>query len=43
MSKIIELSALELRDAIATGEVSATEATRSYLDAIESLNPKICA
>ena len=43
MSKIIELSALELRDAIATGEVSATEATRSYLEAIESLNPRICA
>lgn len=43
MSGIIELSALELRDAIAAGEVSAIEATRSYLDAIESLDPKICA
>ncbi len=43
MSDILNLSALGLRDAIAAGEVSAAEATRDYLDAIEAMDKKVCA
>ena len=43
MSDIIDLSALELRDAIAAGSVSATEATSAYLAAIEKTEPTISA
>ncbi|MCK4625775.1 MAG: Asp-tRNA(Asn)/Glu-tRNA(Gln) amidotransferase subunit GatA [Phycisphaerae bacterium] len=43
MSGVIDLSALELRDAITAGEVSATDATRAYLDAIETMDKKLCA
>ena len=40
---MLELTALELRDAIASGGVSATEAARAYLDAIDRLEPAIAA
>ena len=43
MSEITELSALELRDALQAGKVSASEATRAYLDNIESFDSKINA
>ncbi len=43
MSGVIDLSALELRDAIAAGEVSAADATRAYLDAIETMDKQILA
>ncbi len=43
MSGVIDLSAVELRDAVAAGEVSAAEATNAYLDAIEAMDKKVCA
>jgi len=43
VSGVRDLSAVELRDAIAAGDVSAVEATRAYLDAIETLDSQIGA
>ena len=43
MSDILNLSAVELRDAIAAGEVSARQATEAYLAAIEATDPQIGA
>ncbi|HUT57994.1 MAG TPA: Asp-tRNA(Asn)/Glu-tRNA(Gln) amidotransferase subunit GatA [Phycisphaerae bacterium] len=43
MSDIPDMSALELRDAIAAGKVGAAEATRSYLQAIEKHEPAVAA
>ena len=40
---VTELSALELRDAIAGGEASAEEATRAYLAAVERREPAVAA
>ena len=40
---ITALSAVELRDAIAGGEVSSEEATRAYLEAIEKREPVVAA
>jgi len=38
-----DLSAVQLRDAIAAGDVSAVEAARAYLDAVEALDGKLRA
>ena len=43
MSGLRELSAAGLRDAIVAGDVSAVEATRAYLDAIESVDGELSA
>jgi len=43
MSSILDLTAVELRDALAAGDVSAVEATKAYLDAIERVEPHIGA
>ncbi len=43
MTEILDLTALELRDAMAAGEVSSAEATVAYLDAIERVEPRIGA
>jgi len=43
VSDIPDMSALELRDAIAAGKVGAAEATRSYLQAIEKHEPAVAA
>lgn len=43
MTSILDLSAVELRDAIACGELSAVEAARAYLDAIERTEPRVQA
>ena len=43
MSGVADLSALELRDAIAAGTVSATEAVEAYLDAISKREPAVQA
>ena len=43
MSEITDLSAVELRDAIASGDLSAVEATNAYLAAIEKQEPRIAA
>ena len=43
MNDIRELSAIELRDAVATGDLSAVEAARAYLDAIASEDERIGA
>ena len=43
MSDLLELTALELRDAIAAGEVSSAAAVAAYLDAIDRLDPRIGA
>ena len=43
MTDILDLSALELRDAIAAGECSAQEAARAYLEAIRLREPELCA
>jgi len=43
VSDLLELSALELRDAIAAGKVSAVEATGAYLEAIEKVEPRVAA
>ena len=43
MSEITDLSAVELRDAIAAGRVSAVEAAEAYLAAIDRIEPAIAA
>ncbi len=43
MSEITDLSAVELRDAIASGDLLAVEATNAYLAAIEKQEPRIAA
>ncbi len=43
MNEVLELSATALRGAVAAGEVSAVEAARAYLDAVEALDGRICA
>ncbi len=43
MADILDLSALELRDAIAAGETSSVEATEAYLDEIESTDGRLGA
>ena len=43
MSDLLELTALELRDAIASGQVSAGETTRAYLAAIDRIDETIGA
>jgi len=43
MSDILDLTAVELRDAIAAATVSAVEATQAYLDAIQRVEPEIGA
>ena len=43
MSDLTHLSALELRNAIAAGETSATQATQAYLDAIAAREPQLSA
>ncbi len=43
MNDLTHLTALELRDAIAAGKVSAVEAARAYLDAIGKFEPRLQA
>ena len=43
MSEITDFSAVELRDAIAAGRVSAVEAAEAYLAAIDRLEPAVAA
>ncbi len=43
MSSPIDMTATQLRDAIAAGDVSAEEAARAYLDAIERRDPAVAA
>ncbi len=43
MSEILELSALELRDRIASGELAAEQACRAYLEVIEQTESKVAA
>ena len=43
MSSLIDMTALELRDAIASGAVGSEEATKAYLDAIQSRDGAIKA
>jgi len=43
VSSIVELSAVELATAIATGEVSAVDALEAYLEAIERIEPQVDA
>jgi len=43
VNDILQLSALELRKAIAAGETTSREATQAYLDAITALEPKVAA
>ncbi len=43
MSEILQLSALELRQAIAAGRLSAEQATEAYLARIEQTEPQIAA
>ena len=43
MSDILDLTAVELRDAIAAATVSAVEATQAYLDSIQRVEPQIGA
>ena len=43
MSSIVELSAVQLAGAIASGDVSATEALEAYLAAIEKTEPQVGA
>jgi len=43
VSRPTDLSALELRDAIAAGQISAAEAVGAYLEAIEQREPAIAA
>jgi len=43
VNELLELSALELRERIAVGDVSAEQAVRAYLDAIEATEPRIAA
>lgn len=43
MSEVTNLSAIEIRDAIAAGRLTAVEATQAYLDAIACNEPKVAA
>ena len=43
MNAILKLSALEMRNAIARGALSAAQATQAYLDAIETFDPRVNA
>jgi aspartyl-tRNA(Asn)/glutamyl-tRNA(Gln) amidotransferase subunit A len=43
VSSIVELSAVELSNRIASGEVSASEAVEAYLEAIEKIEPQVNA
>jgi aspartyl-tRNA(Asn)/glutamyl-tRNA(Gln) amidotransferase subunit A len=43
VSSIVELSAVQLAEAIASGEVSAVQATEAYLDQIEKIQPQVDA
>ena len=43
MSSLTELTAIELADRIAAGDVSAEQATRAYLDAIDDREPTVQA
>ncbi|HET6240771.1 MAG TPA: amidase, partial [Arthrobacter sp.] len=43
MADIHELSAVELRDALRTGELSARQATAHFLDRIGDVNPRLGA
>ena len=41
MSSIVELSAVQLAEAIASGEVSSADAVEAYLQAIEKIEPQV--
>src|ERR1017187_9005136 len=43
MNDLTHLAALELRDSIAAGKVSAVEAAQAYLDAIGKFEPRLQA
>ncbi len=43
MSDILELSVIELRDAIASGDLTSEEATNRYLETIEKIEPQVRA
>ncbi|MDP6634326.1 MAG: Asp-tRNA(Asn)/Glu-tRNA(Gln) amidotransferase subunit GatA [Phycisphaerae bacterium] len=43
MSSIVELSAVELAAAIASGDISASQALEAYLEAIERIEPQVDA
>jgi aspartyl-tRNA(Asn)/glutamyl-tRNA(Gln) amidotransferase subunit A len=43
VSELLDYSALELRDAIAAGKISAVEATQAYLAVIEKRDPSVAA
>jgi len=43
MSEVLNLSALELRDAVAAGDLSAQQATGAYLDAVAGTEPQLAA
>ena len=43
MTDLTERSAIDLRDALARGEISAAEVTRAHLDQIEKRDPDIGA
>ena len=43
LNDIRSRSAVELRDAIAAGDLTSAEATRAFLDAINRLEPRISA
>ena len=43
MSSIVELSAVQLADAVASGEISASDALDAYLEAIEKIEPQVDA
>lgn len=43
MPSIVELTAVQLAEAIASGEVSASEALEAYLERIETIEPRVCA
>jgi len=43
MTDVLDMTALQLREAIAAGDLSAGEATRAYLQAIERREGQVCA
>jgi len=43
VSGLTDLSVVALRDAIAAGEISAVQATKAYLEAIEKTDPQVAA
>ena len=43
MNEILNQSAVELRDAIAAGDLTSAEATQAFLDAIDRLEPRLSA